>query len=103
VVGVAADGVSVAEGQAQQPAAAGFFARRPAAAAAASVGPAVQTAAVGLNEAPAPQYDLMSDLLHADMFKVLSDMLRSESVLIQRGKSAKFGYFPMMAVTILAP
>ena len=101
VVGVAAAGVAVAAGQAQQPAAAGFFAPRPAAAATASVGPAVQTAPVGLNEAPAPQYDLMVDLLHADMFKVLSDMLRSETLLIQRGKSAKFGYLPMMAVATL--
>ena len=50
----------------------------------ASVGPAVQTAPVGLNEAPAPQYDLIVDLLHTDMFKVLSDMLRSETLLIQR-------------------
>jgi hypothetical protein len=56
---------------------------------------------VGLNEAPAPQYDLMTDLLYADMFKVFSDMMRSESLLIQRGKSAKFGYLPMMTVTSL--
>jgi hypothetical protein len=56
---------------------------------------------VVLNEAPAPQYDLMADLLHADMFKVLSHMLRSESLLIQRGKSAKFGYLSMMSVTKL--
>jgi hypothetical protein len=40
----------------------------------------------------------MADFLHVDMFKVLSDMLRSESLLIQRGKSAKFGYLSMMAV-----
>ena len=105
VVAVAAAGVAVAAGQGQQPAAAGFFAPRAAAAgaaaAAASVGPAVETAPVGFNEAPAPQYDLMADLLHADMFKVLSDMLRSEALLIQRGKSAKFGYLPMMAVDTL--
>ncbi len=44
---------------------------------------------------------LMADLLHADMFKVLSDMLRSEALLIQRGKSAKFGYLPMMTVATL--
>ncbi len=56
---------------------------------------------LGLNEAPAPQYDLMSDFLHTDMFKVLSDMLRSESLLIQRVKSAKFGYLPMMSVDTL--
>ncbi len=40
-------------------------------------------------------------LADPDMFKVLSDMLRSESLLIQRGKSAKFGYLPMMTVTTL--
>ena len=95
MVGVAAGGVAVAAGQGQQPVAAGFFAPREAAAAAAvaaaSVGPAVGSAPVGLNEAPAPQYDLIVDLLHTDMFKVLSDMLRSEALLIQRGKSAKFG------------
>ena len=43
----------------------------------------------------------MADLLHADMFKVLSDMVWSESLLIHRGKVAKFGYLPMMAVTTL--
>ena len=101
VVGVTAACVTVTTGQAQQPTSSVFFAPRPAAAATASVGPAVQTAPVGLNEAPAPQYDLMADLLHADMFKVLSDMLRSEALLIQRGKSAKFGYLPMMAVATL--
>ena len=54
VIGAAAAGVDVAAGQAQQPADAGFFARRPAAAAAASVGPSVQTVSVVLNEDPAP-------------------------------------------------
>ena len=78
-----------------------FFAPRPRTTTVGSVDPVVPTAQVGLNEAPAPQYDLMSDLLHADMFKVLSDMLRSEALLIQRGKSAKFGYLPMMAVATL--
>ena len=66
----------------EQPTAAGVFARRPATAVAGPVGPAVQTAQVGLNEAPDPQYDLMTDLLHADMFKVISDMLRSETLRI---------------------
>ncbi len=56
---------------------------------------------MGLNEAPAPQYDLMADLLHDEMFKVFSDMLRSESLLIHRVKSAKFGYLPMMVVATL--
>jgi hypothetical protein len=75
--------------------------RRAAAGAAASVGPVVETVPVGLNEAQDPQYDLMADFLYADMFKVLSDMLRSEALLIQRGKSAKFGYLPMMTVATL--
>jgi hypothetical protein len=101
VVGVTAACVTVTTGQAQQPATDGFFAPRPAAAATASVGPAVQTAPVGLNEAPAPQYDLMTDLLHVDMFKVLSDMLCSEVLLIKRGNSEMFEYLPMMAVATL--
>ena len=101
VIGAAAVGVAVAAGQEEQPATAGFFARRSATAAAGPVGPAVQTAQVGLNEAPAPQYDLMAALLHSDMFKVLSDMLWSETLRIQQGKSAKFGYLPMMAVATL--
>ncbi len=105
VIGAAAAGVAVAAGQAEQPAAAGFVAQRPATAAAGPVGPAVQTTKVGLNEAPAPQYDLMADLLHADMFKVLSDMFQGAlghvTLRIQQGKSAKFGYLPMMAVATL--
>ena len=43
----------------------------------------------------------MVDLLHTDMFKVLSDMLWSESLRIQQGKSAKFGYLSMMVVATL--
>jgi hypothetical protein len=35
------------------------------------------------------------------MFKVYSDILRSESLRIQDGKSAKFGYLFMMAVATL--
>jgi hypothetical protein len=56
---------------------------------------------MGLNEDPGPQCDLMADLLHVDMFKVISDMLWSEDLRIQEGKSAKFGYLPMMTVTTL--
>ncbi len=100
MVGVSAVGVAVAAGQAQQ-AAAGFFAPRAGASGAVAVGPTVGTAPVDLNEAPDPQYDLIADLLHADMCKVLSDMLRSEALLIKRGKSAKFGYLPMMTVATL--
>jgi hypothetical protein len=43
----------------------------------------------------------MADLFHTNMFKVLSDMLRSESLRIQQCKSAKFGYLPMMTVATL--
>ena len=43
----------------------------------------------------------MTDLLHANMFKVYSDMLRSESLRLKKGLSAKFGYLPMMAVAAL--
>ena len=43
----------------------------------------------------------MTDLLDSDMFKVLSDMLRSEDLRIQKGKSTKFGYLSMMSVTTL--
>jgi hypothetical protein len=56
---------------------------------------------VGLNEDPVVEYDLMSDLRHTDMFKVISDMPRSETLRIQQGKSAKFGYLPMMTVATL--
>ena len=59
------------------------------------------TSAVTSN-GPAPaQYDVMADLLHANMFKVYSDMLRSESLRLKKGLSAKFGYLPMMAVATL--
>jgi hypothetical protein len=78
-----------------------FFAPRPRTTVTGSVGPVVPTVQVGLNEDPAPQYDLMVDLLHVDMFKVLWDMLRIESLRIHQDKSAKFGYLPMMTVTTL--
>jgi hypothetical protein len=45
--------------------------------------PALPTAAADLNEDPVVDYDLMTDLLHTYMFKVISDMLRSESLRIQ--------------------
>jgi hypothetical protein len=68
-----------------------------------AVGAAGVAVAAGQGQQPAAAgcFDLMADLLHADMFKVLSDMFRSDSLLIQRGKSAKFGYLPMMAVATL--
>jgi len=54
-----------------------------------------------LNETPAVQYDFMADLLHTNMFKVYSDMLWSDSLRIQKIKSGKFGYLPIMSVTTL--
>ena len=45
-------------------------------------------------ELEAVQYDLMTDLLDADMFKVYLDM-------IQQRNPAKFGYLPMMVVATL--
>lgn len=66
-----------------------------------AAGPPQPTAVVGLNETAAVQYDVMADLLDADMFKVYSDMLRSETLRIQQRKPTKFGYLPMMAVATL--
>ena len=56
---------------------------------------------VDLNETAAAQYDVMTDLLDSDIFKVYSDMLRSETLRIQQQKSTKFGYLPMMIVGTL--
>ena len=59
------------------------------------------TVAVSMDE-PAPvQYDVMADLLHANMFTTYSDMLRSESLRLKKDLSAKFGYLPMMSVATL--
>ena len=43
----------------------------------------------------------MTDLLHENMFKVYSDMLRSESLRLKKDLSSKFGYLPMMTVVTL--
>ena len=43
----------------------------------------------------------MVDLLYANMFKVYSDKLRSESLRLKKGLSVKFGYLPMMTVATL--
>jgi hypothetical protein len=59
------------------------------------------TSAVTSNGPAPPQYDVMTDLLHVNMFKVYSDMMRSESLRLKKGLSAKFGYLPMMAVATL--
>ena len=57
-----------------------------------------ETAPVGASPVlPTPQYDLMTDLLD-DMFKVYSDIMRSETLRIQERKTPKFGYLPMMVV-----
>jgi hypothetical protein len=43
----------------------------------------------------------VADFLDTNMFKVYSDILRSESLGIQHGKSGKFGYLSMMTVVAL--
>ena len=45
---------------------------------------------------PSVQYDLITDLLDSDMFKVYVDMLKSDKQRVKGGQSAKFGYLPMM-------
>ncbi len=56
------------------------------------------TVAVSMNESAPVQYDVMTDLLHVNMFQTYSDMLRSKSLRLKKGLSAKFEYLPMMAV-----
>ncbi len=50
---------------------------------------------------PAAQYDLITDLLDANMFKVYVDMLKSDKQRVKTGQPAKFGYLPMMVVATL--
>jgi hypothetical protein len=54
-----------------------------------------------MNESAPVQYDVMTDLLHVNMFQAYSDMLRSKSLRLKKGLSAKFGYLPMMTVATL--
>ncbi len=99
---VAPADVAVTAGQQGQSTAAVFFDPRSSVTAApGAVAAALPPTEVALNEPPAVQYDLMAYLLDADRFKVYSDMLRSDSLRIQKRKSAKFGYLPMMAVATL--
>jgi hypothetical protein len=84
-----------------QPRVSGFFAPRTDISASATPVPALPTETVGLNESPPVQYDLMTDLMDTDMFKVYSDMLRSDTLRIHQRKRTKFGYLPMMTVTVL--
>jgi hypothetical protein len=79
----------------------GFFSPRTATVASGPVPPALPTTQGASNEPTGTQYDLMSDFLDTNMFKVYSDILRSESLRIHHVKSAKFGYLPMMAVATL--
>ena len=72
-----------------------FFAPRSVTSGPGPVVAALPTEVVVWNESPPVQYDLMTDLIHVNMFKVYSDMLRSDS------HSAKFGYLPMMTVATL--
>ena len=50
---------------------------------------------------PPAQYDLITDLLDANMFKLHTDMLKSDKQCVKGGQPAKFGYLPMMAVATL--
>jgi hypothetical protein len=62
------------------------------------------TAAVTLNGSASVQYDLMAELLHtnsAQYVQGVPDMLRSESLRMQKDLSDKFGYLPMMTVATL--
>ena len=59
--------VGVDVGQPEQPSSASFFVPRSATVASGPVPPALPTASVGLNETPAAQYDLMTDLLHDNL------------------------------------
>ena len=97
--------LNVAAGEPGEPTVAGFFAPRGATTAPAGVDPelpTVEEAPAGVPPAlPTPEYDLMTDLLDTDMFKVYSDIMRSETLRIQEHKSPKFGYLPMMTVTTL--
>ena len=56
---------------------------------------------VVLNDPPPGQYDLITNLLDTSMFKVYSDMMTSESLLIQQRKPTKFGYLLMMTVVTM--
>ncbi len=93
--------VDVSAGERAALTSASFFAPRGVSGGAGDVAAEFPTSAVTSN-GPAPaQYDVMADLMHANMFKVSSDMLRSESLRLKKGLSAKFGYLPMMAVATL--
>jgi hypothetical protein len=93
--------VTIVAGEPEQPTNACFFGPRSDAATSGLLSPALPTTSVGLNEDPGAQYDLMSDLLDTNMFKVFSDMLRSDALRIHQCKSAKFGYLLMMTVATL--
>ncbi len=47
------------------------------------------------------KYDLITDLLDDNMFKVYADMLKNDKQRVKGGQVVKFGYFPMMSVTTL--
>ncbi len=64
------------------------------------VPPAFPTETVVLNDPPAAQYDLIVDFLDTNMFKLYSDMMGSQTLLIHQRKTTKFGYLPMMTVSL---
>ena len=90
--------LNVTAGEQGQPRVAAFFAPREVTVSSAALAPALQTETVVLNDPPPAQYDLIGYLLDTNMFKVYSDMMRSETLLIQERKPTKFGYLPMMMV-----
>ena len=57
---------------------------------------------VSLVEVLSLQYDLITDLLDSDMFKVYVDMLKCDKQRVKGGQPVKFGYLPMMDVVTLA-
>ena len=50
---------------------------------------------------PADQYDLITDLLGANMFKLYTGMLKSDKQRVKGGQPAKFGYLSIMPVDTL--
>ncbi len=78
-----AGSIAVTAGEAGQSTVSGFFVPRPATAVTRPGRSAIPSAQVVLNDAAAPQYDLMTDFLHTDMFTLISDVWWSETLLIQ--------------------
>jgi hypothetical protein len=48
---------------------------------------------------PGAKYDLITDLLDTDMFKVYADILKSDKQRVKGGQSSKLGYSPLVSVS----